>query len=99
MQNNLLLAFLQEFFQRLRKKSPTFFKIISTISAVVALLSGLPGLLQELHINLPGWAEIFQNRIVAICSTVAFFISKLTVDKEELKDQKATIPFTLKQDK
>jgi hypothetical protein len=99
MNNNLLLAFLQEFFQRLKKKSPTFFKIISGISAAVALLSGLPGLFQELHISLPSWAEIFQNRIVAICSTVAFFISKLTVDKEELKAPESTIPFTLKQDK
>ena len=99
MQNNLLLKFLQEFFQRLRKKSPTFFKIISNISAAIALLSGLPGLFQELHISLPGWAEIFQNRLVAIASTAAFLISKLTVDKEELKDPKSTIPFTIKKDK
>lgn len=99
MQNNILLAFLQEFVQRLRKKSPTFFKIISFLSAAVALLAGLPGLFQELQISLPSWAEVFQNRIVAIASTVAFFISKLTVDKEELKDPKSTIPFTIKQDR
>lgn len=99
MANNLLLQFLQEFFQRLKKKSPIFFKVIGFISAAVALLSGLPGLFQELNIHLPSWAEIFQNRIVAIASMVAFFISKLTVDKEELATPKATLPFTTKTDK
>lgn len=99
MNNNLLLSFLQEFFQRLKKKSPTFFKIISITAAAVAILSGLPGLIQELHIHLPGWAEIFQNRIVAICSTVAFFISKLTVDEDNLARPKEVLPFTTKTDK
>ena len=96
--NNILIDFLKEFILRFSKKSPTFFKIISGVSMVVALLSGLPGLFQELNIALPSWAEIFQNKIVAWASTIAFLISKLTVDHERLDVPKETLPFTAKKD-
>ena len=97
--NNILIDFIKEFILRFSKKSPTFFKIISGLSMAVALVSGLPGLFQELNIALPSWAEIFQNKIVAWASTIAFLISKLTVDKERLDVPKDVLPFTTKQDK
>lgn len=78
MVTNPLLLFLQEFFKRLATKSPLFFRIIYYISAGAALVTGLPGLLQELNVDLPEWMDVIQNKIIAIASSTAFVIAKLT---------------------
>lgn len=78
MTTNPLLAYLQEFFQRLSTKSPKFFRVIQIVSAVATLLTGLPGLFEELGWTLPDWATILQNKTVAFCMLTALTISKLT---------------------
>jgi hypothetical protein len=99
-----MITFLQELFMRLSAKSPKFFKVIQFVSLLAAAVTGLPGLLQEMNINLPDWAEVLQNKSVAWASATSLFISMLTVqakpvskteDGEILKktDEKK-LPFT-----
>lgn len=76
---NPLLAFLIELVQRVSKKSPKFFQIISWISAFATAITGLPGFLEMFDITLPDPLNILSNKIVAISSLVAFLISNLTV--------------------
>lgn len=82
MNNTILLDFLKELILRLGTKQPKFFKIIGIISMATALATGLPGLFDELHIHLPSWATILQNRIIGIAATTAFFIAKLTTQSK-----------------
>jgi len=79
MANNMLIDFLRESLQRLFQKSPKYFRIWGYISMTAALVTGLPGLLQELGINLPDWAAVLQNKVIGWASTIAFLIAKLTV--------------------
>ena len=76
---NPMITFLQELFMRLSAKSPKFFKVIQFVSGLSAAVTGLPGLLQELNVNLPDWAEVLQNKSVAWASATSLFISMLTV--------------------
>lgn len=77
MDNNMLLAFVSEFFQRLFQKSPKFFAILNTISVIVAIVTGLPGFLASVGIHLPDALAVLQNQIVAWAAIVALIIGKL----------------------
>lgn len=79
---NPMITFLQELFMRLSAKSPKFFKVIQFVSGLAAAVTGLPGLLQELSVDIPDWAEILQNKSVAWASATSLFISMLTVQSK-----------------
>ncbi len=72
-------AFLQELFQRLFKKSPRFFNIISALSSIAIVLTGLPGIFEEVGITLPDSLTILQSKVVAWAAVVGLIIAKLTV--------------------
>lgn len=105
MQNNLLL-FVQELIQRLFTKSPVFFQIINRISLALILVTGLPGFFEELGINLPDWATVLQNKIIAWSAIVSAIISKLTTQSTPIavtssgevlkKTDEKKLPFTAK---
>lgn len=76
---NPLLAFLIELVQRIGKKSPKFFQIISWISGISTAITGLPGFLKLFDITLPAPFNILSNKAVAIASLVGLIISNLTV--------------------
>ena len=106
MNNTILFDFLREMIQRLGTKSPKFFRVIGIVSAAAALVTGLPGLFQELGITLPAWAEIAQSKTISIAATVSFFISKLTTQSAPVaitqsgeiltKTNEEKLPFTAK---
>ena len=73
------LTFLQELIARWKAKSPTFFKVISTITAIAAFITGIPELLTEFGIVLPDFLQAISNKTIAIATLVGFIISKLTV--------------------
>jgi hypothetical protein len=73
------LNFLQQLIARWKASSPTFFKVITTLSAITAFITGIPMLLTDLGVNLPSFLVAFENKTVAIAATVGALIAKLTV--------------------
>ena len=108
--NNLLILFLKENIQRLFTKSPLFFKIWSTIAAILVLITGIPELINYLSgaITIPeAWSPAI-TQAVAWASRAALFMSLMTtqstptgqtIQGEVLKktDEKK-LPFTAKQE-
>lgn len=101
MSNNVILTFLQELFNRLGKKNPTFFKVLSWIGAAASLVSGLPEFIQWLGVtNLPDWFTVLENKAIGIAGFVMFLMANLTVNKDSIPEvqQQVKLPFTAKQD-
>lgn len=75
-------------------QSPQFFKVITWAGVAVAIITGLPDLI-EYVINffcdagvcfeLPESVEAIQNKIVSIAAVIGSIISKLTLTTEEKK--------------
>lgn len=97
------MKFITEIFNRLRMKSPSFFRVIQWLSVVTAAITGLPALIAqfqtELGITLPDWVITFSDKAVVIAAIVAWIIAKLPVDepnKIKLTETgvKPMLPFT-----
>lgn len=73
------LNFLQELIARWKAKQPNLFKWVTTISAILTFITGVPELLMEFGIALPEWALPFSNKVIAVASLAVSIISKLTV--------------------
>jgi uncharacterized membrane protein len=71
--------FIREIYKRLVAKSPKFFQVIQWLSTAALIVSGLPGIFEELGITLPQELAVFQSKVVAWAAVVALVISKLTV--------------------
>lgn len=80
--------YIKEFFKRLTQKSPRFFVWIQYISIIAFILTGLPGIIEELGIELTPTLEALQNKVVAYASAVSYIISKLAVINPQ------NLPFT-----
>ena len=93
---NPLLLFLIEVVKRLKKKSPKFFVILQNIALVAGAITGLPLLLDELNVELPSWATIFQSKLVMWCSAIVFLWSKFPVDNNNEPVASNDLPFTNK---
>lgn len=81
---NDIIAFLQENIQRLKQKSPKFFKAWNLINSVALILSGLPTVLNMLDI--PDLETILPNatgklilKIITYASAWGLLMNKLTV--------------------
>lgn len=100
MGNPIILKFIQEFINRLGQKNPTFFKVLSWLGGAAAIVAGLPEFFEWANITLPSWLTVFQNKAVGIAGTVIFIMSNLTVNKDNIPDQKlpTKLPFTDKKD-
>lgn len=104
--NNQLLNFLIELFQRLRTKKPKFFVYLQWITGALGAITGLPSFLAQFNITLPPAATAMENKYVA-WATIGFLIASqltsasktqtVTADGAVLKqtDQKK-LPFTAK---
>ena len=93
-----VLAFLKELFQRLGQKTPTFFKIVAWISGLCTIITGLPGILDMLHIAVPEFMEALYNKTLAVASSVGLFISLLTVKDATQISTSENLPLTNKKD-
>lgn len=101
MGNNVILSFLQELFNRLGKKNPTFFKVFSWIGAAAGLVAGLPEFITWLGVkNLPDWFTVLENKAIGIAGVVIFIMANLTVNKDNIPPvtQETKLPFTAKKD-
>lgn len=84
------MELLKEIYLRLVSKSPKLFNVISTISTICLIITGLPELLYSLGIELPQSWELIKNKTVLISSTISLFIARLTVDTPEATKQVLT---------
>ncbi len=97
MNNNLIIQFVVELVKRLAADTPWFFRVLSIIGVVVAVVSGLPGLLtyvcdnMQVCITLPEAWEAIYSKVLSISGIVMTFIAQLTAtttekEKEALRD-------------
>lgn len=90
--NSQVWNYIIEFFKRLGAKTPTFFKVLNYLSIATVIVTGLPGILEELGIALPAWAETFQSKAVAIASLIATVLTKLPTDTPVVTTSAAGTP-------
>lgn len=85
MQNANVLTFIQEMFQRLFTKSPTFFKVWTFISGALVLITGLPAFIDLLHINgfqIPDLWNAAVTKAVGFASSGVLLMSLLTTQSK-----------------
>lgn len=79
---NMILAFLQEMFQRFATRSPRFFKIWQVVTAVATLVTGVPEFLAFIGVTLPESLTVLQDRVVGAFSTGLFIMSMMTTQSK-----------------
>ncbi len=70
--------FLIELIKRFLSKTPKFFKVVKAISVIVALITGIPALLEQANIVLPDSLNAIASKVVSIAALISAFISQLT---------------------
>lgn len=75
--NNVLIAFLKENLNRLFTKKPRFFIWWQWLTGALSAVTGLPGLLAMLNVNLPAHFAALENKFVAACAAGFFLASQL----------------------
>ena len=73
-----VFSFFGEAIDRFKAKSPKFFVILQNISIVIAVISGIPELLDKAGVVLPAGIEAIKSQTVMIIGIVAYAIAKLT---------------------
>ena len=84
--NTQIILFLKENLQRIFTKSPLFFKIWSTISGLLVLVTGIPELVNSISgvITIPEVWNASITLAVAWASRAALFMSLLTTQSEPM---------------
>lgn len=82
--------FLVQLVKRFLAKTPKFFKILQVLSIVLAIVTGLPSLLESAGIVLPAALSVLASKVISIASIVAAFITQLTATETAKKN--AEIP-------
>lgn len=99
----LIKKYLHETWNRLFTSTPSYFRVIKNLGAILAMLAGIPmgisKIALEYHVSLPGWFETFSSKSTFVGAVVAFIVSKLVVknpDTIKVKDStiKPLLPFT-----
>jgi hypothetical protein len=81
-----LWAFLRELVLRLKAKNPTFFNVLSWISGIAFILTGLPQLIALIPgVVLPDPIDLFANKIAATATAVMFIMANLGVQRPVFK--------------
>lgn len=95
--------FLKEFFKRFALKSPKFFQHLQTVGIILMAIGGIPEMLQELNITLPGKINDWVNKGISIAVTlggiVTWILAKLPVANAETLPtsvKKEALPFSKK---
>lgn len=78
MQPNIM-SFLTEMIQRLKQKSPKFFKIWNIFNSIVLFVSGLPVILTQFGITDLNVLPAYVLKIITFCAAWGLFMTKLTV--------------------
>lgn len=104
--NSQVWNYIIEFFKRLGAKTPTFFKVLNYLSIATVIVTGLPGVLEELGITLPAWAEVLQSKAAAIAAIISTILTKLPTETPVVGTSAGgtplkatnpeTLPFTVK---
>lgn len=81
-QNDQLINFLVETFQRLLTKSPKYFVILQWLSFTAMVITGLPELLQGWGIVLPQFLTFLSSPTVVWIAGAILFVSKLTTQSK-----------------
>lgn len=84
MKNTILVDFIVELFNRLSTKSPKFFKIITVISTILGLISGLPYLVEYFGIHLSPTLMAYENKAVAFSAMTAIIMSNLSSQRTQV---------------
>lgn len=79
MKSTLVWAFLKELIVRFKSKNPKIFNVFATVGLIAWVLSGLPGLIEDIGIKLPEALMVLQSKVVSISSAVVFIMSQLAV--------------------
>lgn len=112
MKQSDFIAFIQEILQRLKQKSPKFWKVWTTINTALLLIAGIPTALAFMNIAslndiLPNSAARIVLKIVAFAAAWGLFQNKLTVQSNHevvvdndvlLSKPCADLPFTEKKE-
>lgn len=72
-----LPPFFTELIARLLSSNPKFFKVIQVLSAITALITGLPDFFTSIGVSLPPNLLLLENKSIAIASIVAMIIAQL----------------------
>ena len=87
---NVVTDFLMQTIKRFLSANPSYFKVINIILTVVAVVTGLPGFLAQIGIELPSSLSFFASKTIAIAAIVGRFLTQLTTtDKAILAKQKS----------
>jgi hypothetical protein len=101
---NAALAFLIETIQRLKTKSPKFFKYWNIFNGAIAIIADVPTILSMFDVQLPAapWTHIV-TKIIGAAATWGWIMTKLTTERstvtnnDEVVEAKAVkLPFTEK---
>lgn len=69
--------FFAELLQRLFSNNPKFFKYVQAISAIIAVVTGLPAFLESAGISLPDWATALESKVTAVAAVITMLIAQL----------------------
>lgn len=84
--NEKMTQLIAEAVKRWGADSPQFFNVIKYVSAIIAVLLGLPAYLQEYGLELPAAWSFFVDKAMFYLGIGAGIVAKLTVEnKEDLK--------------
>jgi len=78
--------FLIELVKRFMADTPWFFRVVRTLGIVVALVTGLPGLLEGSGLDLPAAWDAIASKAVSIAAIVGSFIAQLTATSANKKE-------------
>jgi hypothetical protein len=80
---NPLKDWLEKIGHRVTKRSPVFFRFLKVISGTAFILTGLTELIAPLRLIIPDRIENFLDGTVAVCTSIVWLLSSLTIKKEK----------------
>jgi hypothetical protein len=81
-----VLAFFKEMVLRLKAKNPVFFNVLSWISGLAFVVTGLPALIELIpFIKLPEWLTSLENEIVGTATGIMWFMANIGVNRPVFK--------------
>lgn len=81
MNNSAIWTFLKELLARFGQKNPKFFNILAWIAAIAWIITGLPGLLEEVGITIPEQWNDLKSKIVSSAGVVVVIMANLAVQR------------------
>lgn len=88
---SILLDFAIEAVIRFFSKTPWFFKVLQVLTALVAIITGLPEFLASVGVDLPAAWEAVSSKIISVAALIGTIVAQFTTtiqvkEAEKLKD-------------